>query len=219
MTKRSPVKGWIDVKKPSPEVMQPLPMYPLWGVILPVGSHENRDLVLRFIEKREDESWLLIGKDTLCSEEQIWTVWLGVQRRKMQGCMRSNSIDGEMLRLLSGTHHVSAGIKRAGISESDAEAWIVHIPPCEEEGVLPTLDMAKLDKIAQKLALSISAEFTESRPTPTINGLIRLQIISPDGANSSDDIADENITHGFDLSDDEICDLMIATIASSDLQG
>jgi tRNA threonylcarbamoyladenosine modification (KEOPS) complex Cgi121 subunit len=213
MMKFFQVKGWIDVGKLGPVIMQGLPPYPLWGIRLPLDSGVRKSLVSQFIEKRADESWLLIGKETLCSDEQIWIAWLGLQRRKMQDCMRSNSIDGEMLRLLSGTHHVSAGIKRAGVSESDAEAWIVKIPESEGEGMIPVCELLQIRETAVELAAEISAEITDSRPTPTIEGLIRLQIISPEEISEID-----NGDIGR-WSNEEICDLMIASIATSDLQG
>lgn len=191
-----------------------IPPFPLWKITLNqpllggVGIKINTSAIGLFIENRPNDSWLLIGSDTLCCDEQIWTAWLGIQRRKNNDSMRSNSIDGEMLRLLSGTHHVSAGIKRAGISNEDITAWIVHIPQLGGSGEVPELadeKLTELSSIAEKLAQVISAEITAGRPIPQKSGLVRLKIINEDDKK--------------DYSDEEVCDLMIANIAASDLQG
>tara|TARA_B110000881_G_scaffold185148_1_gene173228 strand:- start:175 stop:492 length:318 start_codon:yes stop_codon:yes gene_type:complete len=50
--------------------------------------------------------------------------------RKM---MKSNSLDGEFIRLLSGTHHVAASFKRAGLCKGDLTAWIVDLSGEEEQ--------------------------------------------------------------------------------------
>ena len=41
--------------------------------------------------------------------------------------MKSNSLDGEFMRLLSGTHHISTSFKRAGLLQGDKEAWIIDL--------------------------------------------------------------------------------------------
>ena len=48
-------------------------------------------------------------------------------RNKERGVMKSNSLDGEFIRLLSGTHHVASSFKRAGLCKGDKNAWIVDL--------------------------------------------------------------------------------------------
>jgi tRNA threonylcarbamoyladenosine modification (KEOPS) complex Cgi121 subunit len=53
-------------------------------------------------------------------------------RNNERKVMKSNTLDGEFIRLLSGTHHVAASFKRAGLCKGDTTAWIVDLS-CEEE--------------------------------------------------------------------------------------
>ena len=48
-------------------------------------------------------------------------------RNKERGKMKSNSLDGEFIRLLSGTHHIATSFKRAGLCEGEETAWIVDL--------------------------------------------------------------------------------------------
>jgi len=88
--------------------------------------------------------------------------------------------------------------------------------------------LAQIKEMAVELATKISAEITDSRPTPTVEGLIRLQIISPEEVSeidNGDSVGNDANRVNTDAdsngrwSNEEICDLMIATIATSDLQG
>ena len=58
--------------------------------------------------------------------------------------MKSNSLDGEFIRLLSGTHHIATSFKRAGLCEGDETAWIVDLS-CEQSDEMFTLHAEKMN--------------------------------------------------------------------------
>ena len=63
----------------------------------------------------------------MASETHAWAAWDVLSRGKERDEMLSQSVDGEYLRLLSGTSHVSYGFTRAGVSKGDEEAWLAHL--------------------------------------------------------------------------------------------
>ena len=82
---------------------------------------------MSWIESRESEHWALISGYSLASEIHAWVAHEVLMRNQVRNSMKSNSLDGEFMRLLSGTHHISTSFKRAGILQGDKEAWIVDL--------------------------------------------------------------------------------------------
>ena len=82
---------------------------------------------MSWIESRDSEHWALISGYSLASEIHAWVAHEVLMRNKDRKMMKSNSLDGEFIRLLSGTHHISTSFKRAGLSQGDLNAWIVDL--------------------------------------------------------------------------------------------
>ena len=94
--------------------------------------------------------------------------------------MRSVGQDGEFLRLIAGTHHISLGFRRAGLCDGDEGAWLVHLPPSQGVDELPVLDFEALEQQAQQLADKCGFTLSRERPQPTAAGLVRLGVFSED---------------------------------------
>ena len=82
---------------------------------------------MSWIENRDSENWALISGYCLASDIHGWVAHEVLMRNQDRGSMKSNSLDGEFMRLLSGTHHISTSFKRAGLLKGDTEAWIVDL--------------------------------------------------------------------------------------------
>ena len=103
------------------------PVFPCRRVSLGTPCDDPRSLVMTWIERRDSENWALISGYSLASEIHGWVAHEVLMRNQSRNSMKSNSLDGEFMRLLSGTHHISTSFKRAGLSQGDKEAWIVDL--------------------------------------------------------------------------------------------
>ena len=112
--------------------MEP-PTFPCRRVSLGKPVSNSRDIVNKWLESRIDENWVLIGGSTLAGEAHAWVALTVLKRNIERGKMKSNTLDGEFIRLLSGTHHISLGFSRAGIIEGDEYAWIVDLSESDEQ--------------------------------------------------------------------------------------
>ena len=101
--------------------------FPCVRVKFPQAIADQRALITEWIALRPDEYWVLISQSALASETHAWAAWDVLSRGKERDEMLSQSVDGEYLRLLSGTSHVSYGFTRAGVSKGDEEAWLAHL--------------------------------------------------------------------------------------------
>lgn len=108
------------------------PVFPCRRVSLGTPCDDPRSLVMTWIERRDSENWALISGYSLASEIHGWVAHEVLMRNQSRNSMKSNSLDGEFMRLLSGTHHISTSFKRAGLSQGDKEAWIVDLS-CEAD--------------------------------------------------------------------------------------
>ena len=95
------------------------PIFPCRRVVLDAPCEDPRSLAMSWIEKRESEHWALISGYSLASEIHAWVAFEVLMRNKKRGAMKSNSLDGEFIRLLSGTHHIATSFKRAGLCQGD----------------------------------------------------------------------------------------------------
>ena len=82
---------------------------------------------MSWIENRDSENWALISGYSLASDIHGWVAHEVLMRNRVRDSMKSNSLDGEFMRLLSGTHHISTSFKRAGLLQGDKEAWIIDL--------------------------------------------------------------------------------------------
>ena len=129
--------------------------FPCVRVKFPQAIVDQRALITEWIALRPDEYWVLISQSALASETHAWAAWDVLSRGKERDEMLSQSVDGEYLRLLSGTSHVSYGFTRAGVSKGDEEAWLAHL------GGSSNSDFAT---IAGKMNL----EILSTRPAPEL---------------------------------------------------
>lgn len=129
--------------------------FPCVRVKFPQAIADQRALITEWIALRPDEYWVLISQSALASETHAWAAWDVLSRGKERDEMLSQSVDGEYLRLLSGTSHVSYGFTRAGVSKGDEEAWLAHL------GGSSNSDFAT---IAGKMNL----EILSTRPAPEL---------------------------------------------------
>jgi tRNA threonylcarbamoyladenosine modification (KEOPS) complex Cgi121 subunit len=88
---------------------------------------------MTWIDLRESDHWALISGSCLASDIHAWVAHQVLMRNNERKMMKSNSLDGEFIRLLSGTHHVAASFKRAGLCKGDLTAWIVDLSGEEEQ--------------------------------------------------------------------------------------
>ena len=102
-------------------------MFPCRRVALSEPCEDPRALAMSWIETRNSEHWALVSGTCLASEIHGWVAHEVLMRNKSRGTMKSNSIDGEFMRLLSGTHHIANSFKRAGLCKGDETAWIVDL--------------------------------------------------------------------------------------------
>ena len=109
------------------------PPFPCCRVSLDVPCDDPRALAMTWIDLRESDHWALISGSCLASDIHAWVAHQVLMRNNERKVMKSNSLDGEFIRLLSGTHHVAASFKRAGLCKGDLTAWIVDLSGEEEQ--------------------------------------------------------------------------------------
>ncbi len=140
------------------------PAFPCKRVVLSEPCVDPRALAMTWIENRESENWALISGTCLASDVHGWVAYEVLMRNKERGKMKSNSLDGEFIRLLSGTHHIATSFKRAGLCEGDETAWIVDLS-CEQS-----------DEIFAKHAEKMNFEIIDERPNISIFDAARMGI-------------------------------------------
>ena len=109
------------------------PTFPCRRVSLSVPCEDPRSLAMKWIENRSADHWALISGDSLASEIHGWVALEVLLRNQSRNTMKSNSMDGEFIRLLSGTHHIATSFKRAGLREGDKTAWMVDLSAAEDD--------------------------------------------------------------------------------------
>ncbi len=109
------------------------PIFPCRRVLLSEPCNDPRALAMTWISNRESEDWALICGTSLASDVHGWIAHEVLMRNYTRQSMKSNSLDGEFIRLLSGTHHISTSFKRAGLSKGDVNAWMVNLSGHNDE--------------------------------------------------------------------------------------
>ena len=109
------------------------PIFPCRRVQFDTPVQDPRAIVGTWLKERTSEKMVLVNGEVLASEEHAWVVHSVTMRNHERASMKSNSIDGEFMRLLAGTHHVSASFKRSGLSEGDTHAWIIDLDNSSDE--------------------------------------------------------------------------------------
>lgn len=103
------------------------PDFPCRRVNLQTPCEDPRALAMSWISNRKSGDWALIGGTALASDIHAWAAYNVLIRNKERAMMKSNSIDGEFIRLLSGTHHIATSFNRAGLQKGDTTAWMVDL--------------------------------------------------------------------------------------------
>jgi tRNA threonylcarbamoyladenosine modification (KEOPS) complex Cgi121 subunit len=167
--------------------------YPCWGLSFSEPVEDVKSLAASLLEWRSDENWLLLGGHSAISDRQLWTAWLGVVSRRLQGTMRSHNSDAEFIRLVAGTHQIRIGFNRAGVANGDQTAWLIHIPDSAEGEIgsmqWPELDRIALDEEAARLMRVLDANLLTHRPMPSSESINRLELQLESDSNSEDFLA------------------------------
>ena len=111
-----------------------MPKFPIFGIKL---NDKEGDFVSKFLSIRPSERWVLVSKDAIFSQQQLWTAWLFSERNFHRENNLARTIDAEFLRYIAGTHHVSEAFRRVGYSDKSDLASIVFLPV--SEGRKPTI--------------------------------------------------------------------------------
>ncbi|RAH13148.1 MAG: hypothetical protein CMB20_005250 [Methanobacteriota archaeon] len=148
-------------------------LFPCRRVKFQSPCENPRELVQRWINTRASQHWSLISGESLASELHAWVALDVLNRNIERNKMKSNSIDGEFMRLISGTHHISASFSRAGIIEGENFAYIVDLSCTATE--------QDFENHAERMGFEILAE----RPNLSIFNAPRIGIENGDDENAA----------------------------------
>ena len=110
------------------------PNFPCRRVAFDGPCEDPRALAMSWIAKRKSDHWALISGTSLASDIHAWAAYNVLLRNQSRSKMKSNSLDGEYIRLLSGTHHIATSFNRAGLCKGDTAAWIVDLSGEDNQG-------------------------------------------------------------------------------------
>jgi len=144
------------------------PNFPCRRVSFSSPMEHSKDIIGHWLKIREGPEWVLLSGKALVSDVQCWVAYEVLLRNQERGIMKSNSLDGEFLRLLSGTHHISEAFRRAGLVDGDDAAWMVHLGGDEDSNF-------------SSHAEAMSFELTGERPSPELADMLRLGITEGEG--------------------------------------
>ena len=147
-----------------------------------IKADEAAEAIKKFLEKRPNARWVLLGNHAAQSTEQLWAAWTKAARNELRGTMVARSIDAEFIRYLAGTHHISEAFARAGLQNGQTSAWIVCLPEAEEvqaesghaqpQPVIP----ANFEKLADTLLSNLEWNTSERDMVYSIEGAKQLGI-------------------------------------------
>ncbi len=164
--------------------------YPCWGITFQSPVEDVKSLAACLLEWRRDDNWLLLGGHSAISDRQLWTAWMGVGSRQIQGKMRSHNLDAEFIRLIAGTHQIRIGFERAGVANGDQTAWLIHIPEYPESEIesmqWPELNRVELDEEAARLMRVLNASLLTHRPMPNSESTHKLALEIESDASTED---------------------------------
>lgn len=146
-----------------------LPWFPAWKIEFDAPVDDPRIIAAMLLENRQDDRWLVIGEHTPVSERHLWATWLALKDRIEGNTAISKTLDGEFIRLLSGTHQMSLAFKRAGLRTGSEKGWLVRLPNWENnEGTNPLLpeNYLEFEEDAYELMCWIGADLSPGRPFP-----------------------------------------------------
>jgi tRNA threonylcarbamoyladenosine modification (KEOPS) complex Cgi121 subunit len=142
----------------------PSPWFPCWRIKFDSPIESAKEIALHLDEVSSDQSWCLVGARSVGSDRQLWAAWSATRKKEQSNIMLSRSVEMELILHLAGTQSIDLALKRAGICEGDNQAWLLHLPAINPEG-LPALDWRELEHEANRLARSIISEIAPRRPS------------------------------------------------------
>ena len=139
-----------------------MPEFPIFGIKL---NDKEGDFVSKFLSIRPSERWVLVSKDAIFTQQQLWTAWLFSERNFQRENNLARTIDAEFLRYIAGTHHVSEAFRRVGYSDKSDLASIVFLPVSEEKNqqFVPKFDSQSIEKIADEIISQLGASQTKDK--------------------------------------------------------
>ena len=149
------------------------PVFPCRRVTLQSPCEDPRALAMSWISNRKSEHWALISGSALASDIHAWTAYNVLMRNQERSKMKSNSIDGEFIRLLSGTHHIATSFNRAGLCKGDTTAWLVD------------LSCTGTDEDYEEHASKMKFKILDDRPNITIFDSTRMGISVSENENAA----------------------------------
>ncbi|DAC17726.1 MAG: hypothetical protein CMB51_04770 [Euryarchaeota archaeon] len=104
-----------------------VPEFPIRRVKFAQQISQPREFVGNWLEKRPSEYFVLLAPTAIVSDEQLWVAKRKAFLNQNRSLMRSQTIDGEFIRLIAGTQNMNLAFDRVGIKEGDSDAWIAYI--------------------------------------------------------------------------------------------
>lgn len=104
-----------------------VPEFPIRRVKFAQQISQPREFVGNWLKKRPSEYFVLLAPTAIVSDEQLWVAKNKAFLNQNRSLMRSQTIDGEFIRLIAGTQNMNLAFDRVGIKKGDNEAWIAYI--------------------------------------------------------------------------------------------
>lgn len=105
----------------------PTKEFSCWRVKFSKPIKNERDFVANWLSLRPNESWVLLSGDVLAGKFHVAVAFEVLNRNRDRNMMKSTGIDGEFMRLVAGTHHVSHAFSKVGLTTGDSQAWLVDL--------------------------------------------------------------------------------------------
>ena len=182
-----------------------LPWFPAWGIKFESPIENLQKIISRFNKIRPNNRWSLVCYDAIASDFHLWSTWISVVTREVNGTMIAKSVDVEFLRVLSGNHQISKAFEISGLTKGDRNAWIVSIPKLSEQvntkfGHISRNSYLDLDEISTELIHRLGASLLPKRPLPSTSGLERI-VIGMNNLNFSSEQKEELLIGAMVLTD------------------
>ena len=165
-----------------------VPWFPCWGIKFDKTNISTSEIVENFLKIRPNSRWVLISIHSAASERHLWSAWFTMEQKFIQKSALSKNPDAEFIRILSGTHQLKTAFSRAGLNETDHEAWLTYLPESEDNlENIPQISTIEFTESAQKIIYLLNASIITQRPEPNKEGLERLGINFEGDFNSIND--------------------------------
>lgn len=139
-----------------------MPEFPIFAFDV---NNNQVNLVSKFLSIRPSERWVLVSKDAIFDQQQLWTAWLFSERNFHREKNLARTIDAEFLRYIAGTHHVSEAFRRVGYSDKNNSASIVFLPNSKEQNkqFFPEFESHEIERIGNEIISKLGASQTDNK--------------------------------------------------------